>query len=105
LIADNIHADVILSTFMKTRSELIKITGYIILIISCLLFILIPVVPWFDISAGKKAGIAAGLLIAGEILFYTSLIILGRTIFEKIKSRLKFWKSKNANPDTETEKD
>jgi hypothetical protein len=62
-------------------------------------------VPWFDLSAGKKAGIAAGLLIAGEILFYLSLIILGRTIFEKIKAKLKFWKSSSSDPDTKTERD
>jgi hypothetical protein len=90
---------------MKTRSELFKMTGYIILIISCSLFILIPVVPLFHLSSGKKAAIAAGLLIAGEILFYLSLIILGRTIFEKIKSRLKFWKSKSGNPETKSERD
>ncbi|MCI0474544.1 MAG: transporter suffix domain-containing protein [Ignavibacteria bacterium] len=84
---------------MKTKAGLIKITGYIILSISCLLFILIPVVPWFDFSAGQKAGISAGLLIAGEILFYLSLFILGRSFFDKIKSRLKFRKTKTSNTD------
>ena len=79
---------------MIKKSELFKIIGYIILSISCLLFILIPVVPWFGFSKGQIAGIAAGLLIAGEILFYLSLILLGRTFFVKIKNKLKFWKSK-----------
>jgi hypothetical protein len=79
---------------MKTKSELFKIIGYILLSISCFLFILIPIVPWFDFSAGQIAGITAGLLIAGEILFYLSLIILGRSFFNKIKTKLKFWKSK-----------
>ena len=79
---------------MKTKSELFKIIGYILLSISCFLFILIPIVPWFDFSAGQIAGITAGLLITGEILFYLSLIILGRSFFDKIKTKLKFWKSK-----------
>jgi len=79
---------------MTKKSELFKIIGYILLSISCLLFILIPVVPWFGFSTGQIAGITAGLLIAGEILFYLSLIILGRTFFDKIKNKLKFWKSK-----------
>ena len=79
---------------MKKKSELFKITGYILLSISCFLFILIPVVPWFDFSTGQIAGITAGLLIAGEILFYLSLFILGRSFFDKIKNKLKFWKSK-----------
>jgi len=77
---------------MKKRSELFKVVGYILLSISCLLFILIPVVPWFDFSGGQIAGITAGLLIAGEILFYISLIILGRSVYNKIKNKLKFWR-------------
>jgi hypothetical protein len=84
---------------MKTKSELLKIIGYIILTVSCFLFILIPVVPWFHFSARQIAAITAGLLIAGEILFYTSLIILGRSFFDKIKARLKFWKSKPKDSD------
>lgn len=83
---------------MKTKSEIIKIAGYILLSISCILFIMIPVIPWFDFSAGQIAGITAGLLIAGEILFYLSLIILGRSFYDKIKARLKFWKSKAKGP-------
>jgi hypothetical protein len=73
---------------------MIKITGYIILGISCLLFIMIPVVPWFGMSKVQIAGITTGLVIAGEILFYLSLFILGKSFFDKIKARLKFWKAK-----------
>jgi len=79
---------------LKKDNKLLKIIGFIILAISCILFILIPVVPWFDFSAGQIAGITAGLLIAGEILFYLSLFILGRSFYDKLKSKLKFWKSK-----------
>ena len=88
---------------MKTKKELLRIAGFIILSISCLLFILIPVVPWFHFSAGQIAGITAVLLIAGEILFYLSLFILGRSFFDKIKSRLKFWKLKSKGPDVSAE--
>lgn len=62
--------------------------------ISCLLFIMIPVVPWFGMSKVQIAGITTGLVIAGEILFYLSLFILGKSFFDKIKARLKFWKAK-----------
>lgn len=79
---------------MKKKKESIRLIGYIVLSISCLLFILIPVVPWLDFSGGQIAGITAGLLIAGEILFYTSLIILGRSVYNKIKNKLKFWRPK-----------
>ena len=73
---------------------MIKITGYILLVISCLLFIMIPVVPWFDLSASKIAGITTVLIIAGEVFFYLSLFILGKSFFDKFKNRLKFWKTR-----------
>lgn len=88
---------------MKTKSRLLKITGYVILCISCTLFILIPVVPWLGFSAGQIAGITGGLLIAGEILFYLSLVILGRSFYDKIKAKLKFWKSRTREQDISTE--
>jgi hypothetical protein len=84
---------------MKARKEFFKIIGYVLLSVSCILFILIPVVPWFDFKARQIAGITAGLLIAGEILFYLSLIILGRSFLEKIIVKLKFWKSKTSESD------
>jgi hypothetical protein len=71
-----------------------KTAGYIILLISCLSFLMIPVVPWLGFSKIQIAGITTGLIIAGEILFYLSLIILGRSFYDKIKSKLKFWKRK-----------
>jgi hypothetical protein len=85
-----------------------RIIGYILLAVSCLLFIMIPIVPWFDFTAAQIAGISTVLLIAGEVLFYLSLFILGRSFFDKIKSRLKFWKSKPVDvklPDQNEEKE
>jgi hypothetical protein len=76
---------------------MIKIIGYVLLAVSCLLFIMIPVVPWLDFSKAQMAGISTGLLIAGEVLFYLSLFILGRSFFDKIKARLKFRKAKSAD--------
>ena len=83
---------------MKTKSKFLRITGFVILAVSCVLFILIPVVPWFGFSAAQIAGISAGLLVAGEILFYLSLFILGREFYDKIKSRIKFWKPRTDKP-------
>lgn len=84
---------------------MIKIAGYIILGISCLLFIMIPVVPWFDFSKSQIAGITAALLIAGEITFYLSLFILGRSFFDKIKSKFKFRKTKATDPENRVGED
>jgi hypothetical protein len=71
-----------------------KILGFIILIISCVLFILIPVVPWMGLSKETAIWTASALLISGEVLFYLSLFILGKTYWEKIKAKLLFWRSK-----------
>jgi len=80
---------------------MLRVFGYILLLISCLLFLAILVIPWFGLSKGQIAGITTGLIIAGEILFYLSLIILGKSFFEKIKSKVLFWKVKNI---TDTDK-
>ena len=55
---------------------------------------MIPVVPFLGFSGIKIAGITTGLIITGEVLFYLSLLILGRSFYDKIKSFLKFRKTK-----------
>jgi hypothetical protein len=73
---------------------MLKTTGYILLVISCLSFLMILVIPWLGFSKIQIAGITTGLIIAGEILFYLSLFILGRSFYDKIKKKLKFWKTR-----------
>jgi hypothetical protein len=77
---------------------MLKSIGYILLLISCLSFLSILIVPWVGFSKIQIAGITTGLIITGEILFYLSLIILGRSFWDKIKSKLKFWKVKTNDP-------
>lgn len=84
---------------------MVKTIGYTILIISCLSFLMILVVPWFGFSKIQIAGITTGLIIAGEIMFYLSLFILGRSFYDKIKSRLKFWKIKTNDPNLPNKSD
>jgi hypothetical protein len=78
---------------------MIKTTGYILLVIACLSFLMIPIVPWIGFSKIQIAGISTGLLITGEVLFYLSLFILGRSFWDKIKGKLTFWKGKANDPD------
>jgi len=73
---------------------MVKTIGYILFLISCLSFLMILIVPWLGFSKIQIAGITTGLIIAGEILFYLSLFILGRSFYDKIKSKLKFRKSR-----------
>jgi hypothetical protein len=66
---------------------------------------MILIVPWFGFSKIQLAGITTGLIIVGEILFYLSLFILGRSFYEKLKSKLKFWKTKakDTNPPVQSD--
>jgi len=78
---------------------MVKTIGYIIFFISCLSFLMILIVPWLGFPKIQIAGITTGLIIAGEILFYLSLFILGRSFYDKIKSKLKFRKAKHSVTD------
>ena len=84
---------------------MLKTTGYILFLISCISFLMIFVIPWLGFSKIQIAGITTGLIIAGEILFYTSLIILGRSFWDKIKSKLIFWKAKTNDPNLPKQND
>jgi hypothetical protein len=74
--------------------KMVKIIGYILLLLSCSIWGLIFIIPWFDFSKNQIAVITTILIIAGEILFYVSMIILGKSFFDKIKHKLKFWRTK-----------
>jgi hypothetical protein len=78
---------------------MLKLSGYILFGICCISFLSIPVLPWLGFSGGKIAKITVTLIIAGEITFYLSLFILGKSFYDKIKSKLKFRKTRTGNPD------
>lgn len=74
-----------------------KTIGYILFVISCVLFGLILVVPLFNLSKGTITVVITGLLVAGEILFYLSIFLIGKSFLVKLKNRLIFWKTKTTN--------
>lgn len=84
---------------------MVKTIGYILFLISCLSFLMILIVPWLGLSKIQIAGITTGLIIAGEVLFYLSLFILGRSFYDKIKSKLKFRKAKTNDTDLHRQSD
>lgn len=66
-----------------------KIIGYTLLTLSFVAWGLIALLPFIDISKTQIAGATALLVIAGEVLFWLSILLLGKEAWEKIKSRLK----------------
>jgi len=77
-----------------------KITGYSILILSGILWGLILVIPFLHFSKKQVAELLAIMIIAGEITFYLSILLLGKSIILKIKSYLTFWKRKKSHGKT-----
>ncbi len=68
---------------------MIKTLGYILFILSCVAWLLILIIPWLGFSKAGMAGIITGLIIFGEITFYVSILLLGKTFYQKIKSKLR----------------
>lgn len=81
----------------------LKIIGYSILILSCILWGLILIIPWLDFSKRELVGITTALIISGEITFYLGLLLAGRSILDTIKSKLFFWKKKTEDESRKSE--
>jgi len=75
---------------------MIKTLGYILFGICCISFLSILIVPLVGFSGKQIAGITIVLVILGEVTFYISLILLGKSFFNKIKEKLKLRKSKSS---------
>ena len=73
---------------------MIKTLGYSLFVLCCLAWLMILVIPWLGFSKGETAGIITGLIIFGEVTFYVSLIILGKTFYNKIREKIGFRRNK-----------
>ena len=74
---------------------MIKTLGYILFAICTVSFLSILVVPLLGFTGKQVAKITVALVVIGEVTFYLSLLLLGKTFFEKIRSKLKFRKSRS----------
>jgi len=84
------------------KSQVYKILGFSLLIISTILWLLIAVVPFLSFSPKVLAATLTVLVIAGEITFYASVFFLGKEYIKKYKEPVlaffrKFWNKKNSN--------
>jgi hypothetical protein len=70
--------------------------GAILILVSVVLFLLIPVVPFLNMERGVKIAITTALVVFGEITFWSGSILIGKELLDKYKSYLnpKNWKSK-----------
>ena len=68
---------------------MVKLSGYIILGISILIWLMVPVVPFLGFSVVKVAGITTGLIVAGEITFYLGIFLVGKEFLVKIRNKFR----------------
>ena len=79
--------------------------GIFLMILSAILFLCIPVVPFLDIDNKTKISISTILFILGEITFWGGGILVGKELFSKYKSYFNpknwFKKNKEDNDDSD----
>lgn len=71
--------------------------GIVLMIISVPLFLSLPVIPFLDWETKTKVTTSTVFLIAGEVLFWSGGLLVGKELFTKYKSFLnpKSWFKKS----------
>jgi hypothetical protein len=60
-----------------------KKIGIIFIILSFVLWIFIPIIPFLSFSAAIKTAIVSGLFIGGEVFFWLGALLAGKDIVKK----------------------
>jgi len=61
-------------------------TGIVLLILSVILFLSLPIIPFLSIDSKTKISISTVVFILAEITFWSGGILLGKELFSKYKS-------------------
>ena len=72
---------------MRSKSWKFKI-GLALVILSCLLFLTLPLIPFLSIDGKSKLSISTIVFIIAEIAFWSGGLLLGKELFSKYKSFL-----------------
>ena len=71
-------------------------------VMSFVLWLLVPAIPLFELSAKQMAAWATGLFIAAEVLFWVSLLILGKEFWARIKQLVSRFFGRRTEPEDST---
>ncbi|MQR97315.1 transporter suffix domain-containing protein [Fictibacillus phosphorivorans] len=74
-----------------------KKIGITFIILSFVLWILIPVIPFLSLGAGVKTAIVSGLFIGGEVFFWLGALLAGKDIVKNFIQ--KYWRKGQKNDD------
>ncbi len=70
------------------NSRTMKIMGIASIVMSCVVWLIIPAMPWIPISKSAKIIATTALVISGEVFFWGGGLILGREVVKKFRDRL-----------------
>ncbi len=87
----------LINTPFKKAMFIVQILSYVLIVGSPLIGGAIGGV--LKLNAAKTTGLILGVFISGEILFYGSLIFLGKEVVKLLRSKMRTWfKRKEKNP-------
>ena len=75
-------------SFLKKKHYLMKKFGIVLILVSCLLFLLIPVVPFMPWTLSVKGIISTTLFVLGEITWWGGVVIVGKEFVVRYKNYL-----------------
>ena len=76
-----------------------KTLGYVMLVVACLAWVAILLLPFLGISMAAAAAFTTGLIITGEVTFFAGIALLGKEAWQKIKAIFGIGTPKNAGHD------
>lgn len=82
---DIFAAAVYQSRLQKVSCQLKKVIGCILLFLSIVSWGVIALLPFIDISKGEIAGAITFLIITGELLFWGSIVLVGKEVWVSLK--------------------
>jgi hypothetical protein len=82
---------------MKEFSTMKKKIGIVFIVLSFVLWILIPVIPFLSLSGAVKTAIVSGLFIGGEVFFWLGALLAGKDIVKTFIQ--KYWRKKEKDDD------
>ena len=68
-----------------------KLLGYSLLVISCLAWAIIPVIPFLSLNVAQKASWATVIFVFAEVTWWLAMPLLGKEIIDFLSDVLATW--------------
>lgn len=72
----------------KTGTKVLFKLGVVLLILACLGWVAIALMPFAPLSLSMKATIVAAIIIGAEIMFWAGAVLVGKDVVQKYKRYL-----------------